>query len=253
MSNENQEWNIGRGIKKANKEIDKYFDLEHNMILPWAIYLSRLRFGHNSYQETFGKLIPENYKDIYDYIVSNLSSKEGKLIGIDVGGLGSNVFKDFVSGFFQKTLGLTLTDQRKKYKIDINQDEARNHKVIAGNFRLGSTKSEIKRELSGKKVDLLFERMAGGLGLMPYDDKWAVKSLEYLYSLLSEIGIMFVQLEYDVTDEEKLSIFSPKKIEEVVNLLKEKYGHVLEIGYDGKSLLIRKLKNAPELLILNYF
>lgn len=227
---------------------------EKNTILPWAIYRSTLLpkdgADRQSYQNTFGRLVPEASVNIKEYIENALSAKKGRAIALDIGGLGSDVFKDFSYGFFAKTAGVALVDTRKKYKININGDSERNHSVIEGNILTPDTQEKIKVWLNGEKVDLILERMEGGLELFPRDERWFYAAANEVYNLLSDNGIMFMQLVFSVAGDEKNDYFVAdlNLIEDWIKKIRAEHPQTLKINWDGQSLLIQKMPGAPEKL-----
>ena len=125
----------------------------------WGMTNSSLLEGFSSFQNTFENILPEGEGNIKEYIETTLADKKGVAIGIEFGGPGSLVFRAFSDGFFAKTAGVNLHDDR----IDLYSDEERNHTVIVGDMLANSTQAEVRKWLGeGNKFDLVFERLLGG-------------------------------------------------------------------------------------------
>lgn len=160
----------------------------------WTIYDSYLDnpWDDSSFQITFACLLPEGEFSLKGYIERLLTRKIGAAIGIEFGGPGSNLFGDFSQGFFRQTAGVTLadirTDSTKK------RDDEHHHTVIAGNMFSSQTQQEVANWLSGRKADVIFERMNGGLNLVPQEPRFLAEIANNWYQVLTEGGVMFIQI-----------------------------------------------------------
>lgn len=182
-----------------------------------------------------------------EYIEKCLKAKKGEAVGIEFGGPGIKLFEGFTPGFFKKTIGVTLVDYRDTYAPE--EPAEKEHKVIQSNILSEDLyEKKLTSELKGSKVDLIIERMAGGLEMIPAEPYLTSNILQRWYAMLSENGLMLVQTP-TVFDE---------LVEKWVTMLKEKYRGVLEVQYapstsgdnriPGCVLRIRKLKGAPDRL-----
>lgn len=207
----------------------------------WAYKNSPLSFFH----ENFKGVIGEGFNDIKDYIESMLGSKKGKAIGIELGGIGSQLFSDFTPGFFERSAAITLTDFRNR--IDpklIDDDRARNHNVIPGDLVTPETKTKVEEFLAGQKADLIITRMGGGLDSLPKEPYILGDQADYWYRQLSEGGLIFAEIPHDFYHSE---IFSQWR-----ELVKDKYDGVLDVKFDDSLHVLRmqKLPGAPKRLPL---
>lgn len=162
----------------------------------WEIYDSHLNelsdYCDSSFQITFACLLPEGEFSLKDYIERLLTRKRGAAIGIEFGGPGSNLFGDFSNGFFRQTAGVTLVDVRTDSSRE--RDDERRHTVIAGNMFSSQTQQKVAKWLSGRKADVIFERMDGGLHLVPRDPRFLAEIANTWYQMLAEGGVMFIQI-----------------------------------------------------------
>lgn len=236
--------NLGRHIKKVldirNSEEKKNERIRFRE-MTWGVYDEKLwHFG-----ATFVSSLPEEYKakgwDGFKlYIEKNLSKMENiKPTAVELGGPGSELFRGFSKGFFQKTIGVCLSDIRgPDEKLE---DSELNHEVITGDI-LNQTEeilNRIKILLGANKTDLIISRMVGALNLM--DIKALDSAIRKFYSLLKDNGIMFVQYNYSSTDIKK----EDKIAEKCVQAIKEKYPQ-LDIQSGRGVIRLNKKSGAPD-------
>lgn len=156
--------------------------------VPWLCYDS----SSASFTSTFAPLLPEGTTKIVDYVEQMLVRKKGRAIGIEFGGSGSRLFYDFSEGFFCQTAGVTLADQRIAFLNE--RDSRRCHTVIAGDMFSSQKQQEVAEWLSGRKADVIFERMVLGLELIPQEPRFLAEIANNWYQMLAEGGVMFVQI-----------------------------------------------------------
>lgn len=144
-------------------------------------------------------------------------------------------------------LAITLVDKRD---IDQKQrDEKLGIKELAGNLLVGKTWARIRRELEGRKADLIIERAVLGWEFLPKDNNLYVILLDRAWRLLSEEnGVLLVQ----APREEEPSIASHIRFNKVIELLNingvgTTYCSV-DKGYGGWALKIVKKENSPKRL-----
>lgn len=189
---------LRHSLKTVQAKTEANTQRERGETRPWAVYDSALRhhaatFEH-AYERSFHRVIPEEFSTMKTYIEQRFFEKKGNVVGMDIGGTGSKLFRDFPAGFFEKSFGVTLMDQRDDEVK--KKDGARHHAVIEADAFSSKGQRMILGALYGKKVDVLFERMYGGLIDMKTDSHFLAAILERWYGLLSERGVMFVELPH---------------------------------------------------------
>ena len=216
-------------------------NLQHEKEFGWPTYESGLigNMGGPSYSSTFHSLCPEKYKNIKDYIEKFLKEKTGHAVGLEVGGTGSNLFADFTKGFIEESLSVAIGDGTSSSQKENNRDI--NHSILLSNALVPFGFKEIKGKLKNKKVNVLFERMLGGIVDMPGDLKYWKSMFSLYYSLLDDKALMFIETPgFNYLEGEEL-----KKILSNLNLVP---GISVDYKDDlGNSFYIRiqKDKNAP--------
>ena len=153
---------------------------------PWTVENSPA----TSYAETFRELIPEG-EWLTDYVERKLSSRAGDAVGVELGGLGSELFAGFSPGFFKKTAGVNLSDYRESLTPDPTEgDTERNHTVVTGDMLRHPTKQKVEEWLDGDKIDFLVKRMKGGEGHLPLDPFSMAKEADYWYKQVSAGSVL---------------------------------------------------------------
>ncbi len=207
----------------------------------WDAVNSGLDHGWKSFLEDFRNVLPQGEKSLKDYIEKGLAHKRGHAVGIEFGGPGSAAFAEFSEHFFEKTAGVTLVDNRHRWESDPTaRDTARGHKVIPGDLLSEEANAALTAWLDGKKVDLIFERMFGGLNVLPQEPYMLSQKLDQWYRLLDEGGIMFIEV--------------PSRMAYLVQPWAEavsKFSSIeIQPSNAGKVFRLRKLSGAPEALPL---
>src|SRR3989338_771967 len=134
--------------KLADVEYGGYIYLENE----WPVYDSSL----SDFAETFTLVLPKDYGGsdphrlgldpaiFRKYIENTLSQGQGEqkhgLTAVEFGGPGSKLFSGFSKGFFIKTAGVCLRDERDQRKKD--NDVTNNHSVLEGDI-MDPTKNEV--------------------------------------------------------------------------------------------------------------
>lgn len=229
----------------------------------WQSYDSPLLDQENripiAYDEFFRVTLPAGV-NLKEYLFDVFSDKARSVIGIEFGGPGSRLFSGFPKGFFERTLGVTLFDHRDKSEKDF--DVSRNHALLAtdqktyaqscefpipqqpltGDLTNSNTQEEVKTWLNGRKADLIIERIMGPLLYVPKDPYYIAKYISEWYKLLSNNGVMFIEIPP----------FMEGLLWPWITYVKNVAGDSLEIqGVDGNydfnaRLRLKKNENAPE-------
>lgn len=229
-------------LKEAEGTIEKVF----------AVYDSPLDGGPGSdsnFEDTFRYVVPPGVGSLRSDVEGSLEKKKGKAIGIEYGGPGSALFAGFSKGFFEKTLGVTLTDIRGSLSPDPTPaDEKRHHFVLEGDMTSLQTRKNVHDWLGDKKVDFIVERLAGGRLLLPEEPYLISDMFNDWYQTLGEDGIIYAQ-----TSKWMRPLLKPWK-----KMIDAQYSETLELRYvhDSTSrdvfdaIRLRKLHGAPETLPL---
>ncbi|HOX41269.1 MAG TPA: hypothetical protein PK263_03680 [bacterium] len=199
-----------------------------------------------SIHETFKNLVPSSYEgklteNIKDYIEVLLGSRRGEAIGIEFGGPGCKLFGGFEADIFRRTAGVTLTAPPSLNDPTKNRYGEQRHAIIAGNFFYTKTRREIEHWLAGKHADVIFERMVGGLNLLPNDRRIQEYIFNWWYRLLGENSVMFVQLPKSFFED-------PDYLTRWIDLVKNSFSGSIDIISDGYNIRLNKLTGAPEKL-----
>ena len=203
-----------------------------------------------SFSNFFKEVVPTGYEDLQTYIEEALKDRRGNAVGIEFGGPGSELFAGFSEGFFKKTLGICLVDSRDLMSPDpLPRDKARNHEVISGNMFDSATYETLNKKLHGSRVDVIFERLLGGIDLVPREPHTIGATLQNWYKLLNEGGLLFAQVPEDFSNfvyalQIKLRSENVKGLE--ISTARNK----ALSSFSSFALRLRKLQNAPEELAL---
>lgn len=185
-------------LKTVQAKTEANVKREHDEARPWAVYDSALHHYATTfdypYERSFRHLIPEEFPTMRAYIEQRFFEKRGAVVGMDIGGTGSALFRDFSPGFFAKSLGVVLADQREEKTK--KEDEVYHHSVLEADAFSSKGWRGITNVLHGDVVDVLFERMYGGLVGMNTDFRFLASVLERWYGLLGDEGMMFVELPH---------------------------------------------------------
>lgn len=221
------------------------WEVQDSSLLPGR--LDRLVLGEEySYHTTFRSVLPKG-TNLKTDIVGVLGDKRGEAIGIDIGGLGSKLFGDFPKGFFAKTRGVALFDSRNL--LQRMDDANSNHGVIVGDITRDKTREVVDRSLGGQKVDLIIERLMGGLNEVPHDLHFLQQQFTVLYDMLSEGGLMYIQVPKFATKLASLWVKAAREeFAEAIRITQGVY-HSKEYG-STVVLRIHKLSGAPTQLPL---
>ncbi len=162
------------GLKKIQEE-------EH------YIWLDSPIDGPNSLHSTFSKLT--NTRSLRKFIEKKMYPNRG-IVAIEFGGVGRSLFKGFSQGFIEKSAAITLFDHDLEGS---KMPMPHQHLLIEDDLFNPSTYQSINTWLTGRKVDLILERMGRGLELVPPEPYTVSSILRNWYRLLSDNGLMIVQ------------------------------------------------------------
>ncbi|MFA6353825.1 MAG: hypothetical protein WCW93_02750 [Candidatus Paceibacterota bacterium] len=203
--------------------------------------------GGESFAKSFYYILPESNKNMKSYVQECLKKKEGEAVGVEFGGIGSNVFKSFSSGFFAQSIGVDLIDHRKRKDLvqSKKEDKKINHEILKGDIFDLKTYESLDKLLEGKKVDFIVSRMGRGLEFVPIEPYTVSKILKIWYELLAEEGVMFVQTP----------VAFNKLLRDWTEKIEKEYKNLIEISFvpgfaDNRadhcsSFRLRKLRGAP--------
>lgn len=175
-------------IEATKITTDSSRELEKEDGLFYNVFDSSLKnFNHD-----MSSTLPKDCKDISQYLDTRYPAKKGRMVGIELGGPGCNLFKD-LRPLFSKTVGFTL-------HADQNLKSPQNHEVIEAD--VFSRRKIDSEEIDGYqrvekwvkengKADLLIERMVGGITTIDIDH--FILIAKRWYKLLSEDGTAFIQ------------------------------------------------------------
>lgn len=205
---------------------------------PWNRYDSPL--DYYDFHDAEGKLFK-----VVNYLDQEYKEQLGSLIGIELGGPGSQLFEDLNEApRFKKSLGVTLVDfrdgERKK------ADQANNHEVLEANiFSSGFIEAgqrypgfeEVQKWVKRNgKANFIIEHMSGPIDNLDLSDELVFQfCLKRWYELLGESGTMFVQTPFRL--EERF----PDGLEKALSKVN------VELGYfRGKHMKIRRHDGSPD-------
>lgn len=212
-----------------------------------------------SYRDTFKRVLPIDGNNssqefgLREYIEKILEKRKGEAIGVEFGGIGVNLFEGFSSGFFKKSIGMTLVDHRNVRGPGTpmnlsDKKEGSTHKVLEGDIFSSDSYKLLGKELNGNKIDLIIERMANGLEFVPEEPYMVSKTLQTWYKLLNENGIMLVQVPS----------FLNELLKKWARVLRKEYMGMIDFDFkigegntfNSSVFRLHKLANAPDELPL---
>jgi len=170
-------------LRKANERTKENVDTEIGV--GWHVYNEDLK----KFEEYFGYFCPQEFERLGEYIESSLADKRGDVRAVELGGPGSKLFNGFSPGFIGKSLGVILMEDPER---DVLRQS--NHDIITGDITKQISVKKIEDWLDGEKIDILFERMVGGIKEYPEDPRFLWSMLARYYPLMSENSMLFAQL-----------------------------------------------------------
>ncbi len=199
----------------------------------WGTVNSGLLTGEYPFQERFAAVLPDA-RNIKNYIEETFGNKKGQTVGLELGGIGSQLFSEFSPGFFHKTFGVTLIDNRYLYPRLV---ENTNHEVIEGDVFSEATVENVKTQLPLKQADVIFEGMVGALVCLPSRFDFFAGSASRWYKLLADGGLAFLELPTELIPV----------LPEWASRIKKDFGETLDVDYDldYEVMRLQKLHGAP--------
>lgn len=122
----------------------------------------------------------------------------------------------------------------------LKYEDGREHNILIGNIFDRNVYKEIDNIVNDEKVNLILERMVAGFRNVPNSTMVIMAVLQKWYSMLSEEGLMLIEV----------LVFLTEVTERWVKILKSDYDEVLDVEFDlGQGALrIQKLPDAPKKL-----
>jgi len=142
------------------------------------------------YNYIFRELYPSNFPDIRGFLEKRFESKKGKLIGVEFGGVGKQLFSDFSPGMFERTAGVTLVDRNKNNTLEKNDAV---HSILEADLFSSEGRHTVESWLRGKKADMIFEKMHGAFEDFPSNINFLFATFDGWYAMLNDGGIMFIE------------------------------------------------------------
>lgn len=227
--------NKGEGYEKAEED--------------WGLYNSPI----SSFGKIFKESLPDKDYDPYaleitsekglifkNYIEKTLSSSEERnLTAIEFGGPGSELFKGFTKGFFDKTTGVCLEDIRDEKEKET--DKNLNHSVIEGDILDPLNDAiilKVIKEINTDKFDLIISRMEGPLNFIDKNLSILDRIIRNWYKILNKNGLMFVQ--FDTGNNTDMNL-----LRQWTQSLREKFPE-LDIQLTSKVMRLHKKAGAPD-------
>lgn len=236
------DFSIRDEIKAHKEQTDKFQKIESSSGSFWAVYDSKL---HDL--DTLFEISGEN-QGLAEYLDREYQEKVGQLVGLELGGPGSNLFSDLNADKcrFLKSVGVVLVDKRMDHTKE--KDRKNNHEVIEANAF--STNFDDK-ELPGFEkirswvkengpVDFLVEAMHLPIYVFNESSAFFMNIVSRWYKLLSQNGVMLVQAPK----------FSPDFLQETKERLATLNVDLnFRFASDGLTyLIIKRLPNSPDQL-----
>jgi hypothetical protein len=243
-------------IKKHQSE-ERSLDPQN---FPWRYFDTALANDKNSFEAWFAGVLPEGETSLQEYVEKILAPKPFKR-GLEIGGIGTRLFKGFTPGFFDASAGVSLTNfltnsPHRQSMQELDRDDGYNHTIIEGNIFDDkdpnihpSTKDKVIEWAQGEKVDFIMERLYAGRDLLPEEPFALSKEVGFWYRQLAEGGLFFAEIPRAFD----------KHIKEWETYINQSYAGSLDVKVtrlklDGEEsryvMRLHKLANAPEELPL---
>lgn len=155
--------------------------------------------GHShSFGATFDRVIPDGM-GFREYLESMAipPERKGKAILVEFGGPGINLTSGLDEHLYAKTVGVTLGKIADDKGV-IGEEELKlgNHEVMYADIFDSSTYRRLDHLLKEEKIDVIIERLLGGMDTIPLNASVFYITLNRWYIRLREGGVMLIQVPY---------------------------------------------------------
>ncbi|HOX41153.1 MAG TPA: hypothetical protein PK263_03090 [bacterium] len=199
------------------------------------------------FSKTFFDVLPG--ADLKEYVEAMLANRKGLAVGLEIGGVGYNLFGDFSPDFFTRTAGIALVDRGER--LSEPPQGVPNHSVIEGDIFEAETRRRVFQWVGPEGVDFVIERMGGGRQTWPEDPIHIIGIMSWIYSFVREGGLILAQLPYsqlkDLPQRYRNDLVT---LNGWVSMIQAEYVGKLEVALGEEAIRLNKLTDAPEKLPL---
>jgi hypothetical protein len=145
-------------------------------------------------------------ENFVNYLKTRFSGRLGNLVGLELGGSGSNFFRELNIAMgsgqgFVNTYGITLVDHRTGEQKA--SDLSCNHKVLEGDIYFGNNRpvlDKFKMLPDKDRPDFIFEDMIMPMGMANYSPNFFYLSLNDWFKILRPGGVFLAQCPIEFGD-----------------------------------------------------
>ncbi len=203
-------------------------------------------------EHTFNELAPWGFEH---YLKVRFPEKYGNLVGLELGGPGSKLFKG-LQHCFVKSVGVTVLDLREKYQsvTEKETDKLLQHEVISADIFSKDALDKVDKWLNGEKADFIVERMQAGWHQQSKNMAFFAKYFAGWYERLGQRGSIFVQTPFITGSGKNLDLEASIQYKHWIELMQNKYKNLININAPKfQTLLIEKTDKSPEKIqVLNF-
>lgn len=122
--------------------------------------------GQGAFNNFFKNALPEKKKDLGKYVAGTVGERPPgeESIGLELGGQGKNLFKDFEKaspGIFSRSISLTLAEHPVPESA-APEEVPLDHTILEGDMLDPAALDRLEAALGGKKVQFIVLRIAAG-------------------------------------------------------------------------------------------
>jgi hypothetical protein len=217
----------------------------------WEIYDAPF----NQFNESFRRSLPEG--GFQAFVDTHYGERKGQLIGMELGGPGSNFFGGFEEGTFKETVGVTLNDLRQTNQKET--DNSRHHSIIEADV------FSIKPHLAGHEYfparqwrtveewvqthgqpDMIIERILSPMNHIKHKEIF-LAILNRWYKLLAPEGTIFFGGPRNHHETIPVLEYAPE-LETLRHVLTLEFSSNINFDPHFPFAKLRKLPGAPESL-----